>query len=119
MYDTTIQDLMKYISQYTVVVFVIYAFILAFALIPIVGSAISLYHAIKDHNTGLIVISSIGLLCGCLTLLLPILVLPALIFMFISLALDNRYRRIYLYVIGVVLVLVATVTAGILFVHKM
>ncbi len=119
MYDTTMQDLMQHISQYTIVVFVVYAFILAFALIPIVGSAISLYHAVKDHNTGLIVISSIGLLCGCLTLLLPILVLPALIFMFISLALDNQHRKIYLYVIGVVLVLIATITAGILFIHKM
>ncbi len=97
-------NLMQSLTHYLALGVAVYAMIFVFALIAIIGSAISLIHALKatEKNNGFTVLSSIGLACGCLGLFLPPLLLLAYIFMFISFTLDKCKRNVPYYVAALI-----------------
>lgn len=97
-------NLIQSLNHYLALGVAVYVVIFAFALIAIIGSAISLIHALKatEKNNGFTVLSSIGLACGCLGLFLPPLLLLAYVFMFISFTLDKCKRNVPYYVAALI-----------------
>jgi len=97
-------NLMQSLNHYLALGVAVYIVIFVFALIAIIGSAISLIHALKatEKNNGFTVLSSIGLACGCLGLFLPPLLLLAYVFMFISFTLDKCKRNVPYYVAALI-----------------